>query len=322
MPDHQRTCALINVLDHQDPFQPFHNDTFGYYCILQHKLSIQNHLILLLHIIMNVANYWPMAREYLIWNTAVATLQFWTADLEAHVLSNAIEQVYNAFFYTTSTHLLHQQSEEVLFSHFMITLNAAFESKLTLEDEGYESGSENFNILTPLRCTSRILHISSHDNISFDPTTPCSPGTSQSHLKPVQCWLSFSTSDDEESFMVDIASTKSTTPPQSPMGFAQQPHSKCILTIHDDLGEDKEDEDIQTVSLDNDWTAEEIPDRHLCIPEHLLPHTLCSYPCPYMDYTSTSYHKTLDFSDISEFEDLMTTSSHEDIPALEDEIGY
>ena len=33
----------------------------------------------------------------------------------------------------------------------MTTLNAAFESKLTLEDKGYKSGSENFNIPPPLR---------------------------------------------------------------------------------------------------------------------------------------------------------------------------
>ena len=44
----------------------------------------------------------------------VAALQFWTADLKAHVLSSAIEQVYNAFFYSTSIHLLCQQSDEVL----------------------------------------------------------------------------------------------------------------------------------------------------------------------------------------------------------------
>ena len=53
-------------------------------------------------------------------------------------------------FTVTSMHLLYQQSE-VLFGHFMTTLNAAFESKLILEDEGYESGSENFNIPTPLK---------------------------------------------------------------------------------------------------------------------------------------------------------------------------
>ena len=36
---------------------------------------------------------------------------------------------------------------------FVTTLNAAFECKLALEDDGYESGSENFNIPTPLRRT-------------------------------------------------------------------------------------------------------------------------------------------------------------------------
>ena len=115
-------------------------------------------------------------------NATVATLQFWTADLEAHVLSSTIEQV---FFYSTSTHLLHQQSDEVIFSCFVTTLNAVFESKLTLEDEGYESGSENFNIPTPLRGTSKTHHVLSDENISFDPATPHTTGTSQSHCKPV-----------------------------------------------------------------------------------------------------------------------------------------
>ena len=100
---------------------------------------------------MNVMDYWPLAREYLICNATVAVLQLWTADLEAHVLGSAIEQGYNDFFYTTSMYQLCQQSEEVLFGHFMTTLNATFESKLTLEDTGYKSGSENFNIPTPLR---------------------------------------------------------------------------------------------------------------------------------------------------------------------------
>ena len=104
---------------------------------------------------MDPVNYWPMAREYSVWNAAIAALQFWTADLKAHVLSSTIEQVYNTFFYSTSTYMLHQQSDEVLFGHFMTTLNAAFESKLTLEDKGYDSGSENFNIPTPLRRTSQ-----------------------------------------------------------------------------------------------------------------------------------------------------------------------
>ena len=94
------------------------------------------------HINMNATEYWPMAREYSIWNATVATLQSWTTHLKVHILSSANEQVYNAFFYSTSTHPLCQQSDETLFGCFVTTLNAAFKSKLALEDEGYESSSE------------------------------------------------------------------------------------------------------------------------------------------------------------------------------------
>ena len=100
---------------------------------------------------MDPVNYWLMAREYSVWNTAIAALQFWTADLEAHIVSSVIEQVYNAFFYSTFKYILHQQSDEVLFGHFVTTLNATFKSKFVLDYEGYDSGSKNFNIPTPLR---------------------------------------------------------------------------------------------------------------------------------------------------------------------------
>ena len=93
---------------------------------------------------MDPVDYWPTTREYSIWNTPVAALQFWTADPEAHMLSSAIQQVYNAFFYSTSMHLLHQQSDEILIGYFMTTLNAAFESKLALEDEGYKKREQKF----------------------------------------------------------------------------------------------------------------------------------------------------------------------------------
>ena len=62
---------------------------------------------------MNVTDYWPMVREYSVWNASVAGLQFWTVDLKVYVLSGTIEQVYNAFFYSTSTHLLHQQFDDI-----------------------------------------------------------------------------------------------------------------------------------------------------------------------------------------------------------------
>ena len=135
---------------------------------------------------MNTADYWPMARKYSVWNAAVEALQCWTADLKVHVLSSVIEQVYNAFFYSTSTHLLCQQSDEILFSCFITTLNTTFESKLALEDKGYECSSENFNITTPLRQTFKVHHISSIENASFDPdpVTLCSTGTRQSQCRP------------------------------------------------------------------------------------------------------------------------------------------
>ena len=98
---------------------------------------------------------------------------------------------------------------------------------------------------------------------------------------------------------------------------------KCTLhaSIHLEEGEDGE-EDFQTVLFDDEhWTTGEIPDSPLCIHVHLLPHGLCPYPCPYSDYQSSSYYDSMDLSDISEFEDLMTTSSDEDVPVLDD-IGY
>ena len=76
---------------------------------------------------MNVADYWPMAREYSIWNATIASLQFGTADLDPVTLGMATQEVYFTFFYSTSTHTLHQQSDEILFGCFVIALNAAFD---------------------------------------------------------------------------------------------------------------------------------------------------------------------------------------------------
>ena len=103
----------------------------------------------------------------------------------------------------------------------------------------------------------------------------------------------------------------------------QQQSSKYTLNVYVNLEAEEEKEEIQTVPLDDEhWGMEEIPDRPLCIYKHSLPHRLCPYPCTYSDYqTSSSYYDTLDLSNISEFKDLMTTYSNEDIPALND-IGY
>ena len=42
---------------------------------------------------MDATDYWPMAREYSVWNATIASLQFWTADLDPVTLGRATEQV-------------------------------------------------------------------------------------------------------------------------------------------------------------------------------------------------------------------------------------
>ena len=240
---------------------------------------------------MNATDYWPMAREYSVWNTTVAALQFWTADLEAHTLSSTIEQVYNGFFYSTSMYLLCQQSDEILFGQFMTTLNVAFERMLALQDEGYDSGSENFNIPTPLRRTTKIDHISSVENTSFgpDPVTPCNTGAREPHHRPVCRCLTFSYSeeDNDDDPMDEFPSPDHIPPVQNCLHVFQQPSSPSNMSITLEEEEDME-EDFQTVPLEDEhWNMEEIPDRHLCIHEHSLPHGLCPYLCPYANYQAS-----------------------------------
>ena len=68
---------------------------------------------------------------------------------------------------------------------------------------------------------------------------------------------------------------------------------------------------------DEHWTAEQAPDRLLCIHSHLLPYELCIFLCPFVNYLTPAYLQDMNLSDISEFEDYMVVSSDEDIPSLE-----
>ena len=123
---------------------------------------------------MNTTDYWLMAREYSIWNATIASLQFWTEDLDPVILGRATECVYTTFFYSPSSQTLCQQSDETLFGHFVIALNAAIDQQLWLADEGYESGSDTIDLPIPLRKTQCIHHVSSMEHASFNPapTTP------------------------------------------------------------------------------------------------------------------------------------------------------
>ena len=135
------------------------------------------------HITISTPHYWPMAIEYSIWNTSVIAINFLTAHLEAHILCSATEEVYRTF-YMPSVHTLHQISDKILFGHFMTMLNATFEQKLALEEEGYGSSSKIVNIPTPLRRTLKIHHTSSIKNASFDPVPVTPHSTRQPHLRP------------------------------------------------------------------------------------------------------------------------------------------
>ena len=68
----------------------------------------------------------------------------------------------------------------------------------------------------------------------------------QSHHKPVQCHLTFSSSDDETTLPVN----NSSPPSEGPL---QKLHSKYSLPVIDDLDDDEEEEDFQTVSLEDDY---------------------------------------------------------------------
>ena len=77
---------------------------------------------------------------------------------------------------------------------------------------------------------------------------------------------------------------------------------------------------------DNIWLENPVPDRHSYICKQLQPLYQCSFPCPYpLDLPQSApvdapapYYEVMDLSDISDFQDVMTTTSDGDIPDLED----
>ena len=87
------------------------------------------------------------------------------------------------------------------------------------------------------------------------------------------------------------------------------------------------EEDFPTAPLDDAiWLEDPVPDTHLCIHEKSQLHYQCSYPCPYhldLPYSSPEdvpapYYEMIDLSHISDLQDVMATTSDEDIPDLED----
>ena len=148
---HQRICT--NGLDHPVHTHQAQIGTISHKCfqllIYTEKLLTCQSFNGFIHLqvsTMEASEYWPFAWEYSLWNAAVAALQFWMAVFEPHILSNAINRVYAAFFYSDFTQQIWNLPEEILFGPFVTTLNDASDTELAQEGEGYESGSENFNI--------------------------------------------------------------------------------------------------------------------------------------------------------------------------------
>ena len=166
---------------------------------------------------METVDYWPMACKYAIWNAAITSLQFWAEDLNLVTLGIASECIYTTFFWTTTSHMLCQLSEDVLFGCFVTALIAAFTQQLSLEDEGYESGSDTVDLPTPLQKTPCIHHISSFEHASFNPvhTTPhntvtMTPHSSpQTHTRPVHHYLSFTSDSGQDPDSTPIYSDSS-----------------------------------------------------------------------------------------------------------------
>ena len=130
---------------------------------------------------------------------------------------------------------------------------------------------------------------------------------------------------DEEGPTLDSSPPLRSTEPHSP---AQHHHAGTDDSFQDITV--AEEEDFPTAPLDDDiWLEDPALDRHLCIHEQSQPHFLSSHPCPYnldlLPYTpeeaAASYYETMDLNDISDFQDVMTTTSDEDIIDLDDVFG-
>ena len=251
-------------------------------------------------------------------------------DLIPQTLSNVTEWVYAAFFCSNSAQQLRTISEEVLFGPFMTTLNNAFERELTIEDKGYESGSESLNIPTPLCRTPCLYHVSASENMYFRPATPLTHQAYSpqwhSSLSSVCHHLKFS---NDESSSTDGRQLHVRTEQSSPVE-----QMTCHLAddsyqdVPSEEEEEEEEEAFPTATLDNDvWMEEPVPDRYLCIHEQSKAHFLCPYPCPYsldQQHPTPGYASApqyMDLSNIFDFPDVMTTTSDEDTPSWEDVFG-
>ena len=172
------------------------------------------------------------------------------------MLGNTIERVYTTFFCSNSAQHLWYISEEILFSHFVTTLNDTFEWDLTLGDIRYKCGSKSLSIPTPLCQAPWPFYVSAQENLSFGPATP-RPHPSHGFLNIVCCCLTYE--EIEESSLY----------PRMEDHSPEDDVLACHLPSIAEEDEDDTEEHSPTVLLDDDvWMEEPVPERHLCIHEN------------------------------------------------------
>ena len=109
-----------------------------------------------------------MVRKYSIWNAAIALLQFWTADLDPVTLGRATEEVYTAYFYSSSAHTLHQQSDEIYIHHVSSIEHVSFNP---------DPVTPQNTLQAPPRPVCRQLSFSSSDDDATPEVTSPNPRT-------------------------------------------------------------------------------------------------------------------------------------------------
>ena len=108
-------------------------------------------------------------------------------DLKPHALRNIIHWIHKAFFYGDYTQQMWSLPEETLFSHFITTLNHAFEAEDMRLWRLWE-WTENLNISTSLSRAPRVYHVSTMDELSFNPTHFCQSPTTPEHHEGHSAW--------------------------------------------------------------------------------------------------------------------------------------
>ena len=191
-----------------------------------------------------------MAQKYSILNAAIASLQFWTEDLDPITLGIASEHVYTpSFGHLWAT--CYANYLKMFFWTLCYYIKCCIYPAVILSRWGLQKWFWHFDLPTPLRKTPCIHNMPSMEHASFNPahTTPCSTTHSspQTPTRPVHHCLSFNSDSDQDPDSTSVYSNSSDD--------NQDPDN---IPVYSD-----EEEDFPTVPLDDKhWTSDVVPERN------------------------------------------------------------